>query len=106
MKKTRVSLTERKGTGLKPSHASMQRKPTPTNPRIRRKNISVNMVGTKSNKEQKAKEKMLKEQSVPEKETNLETPDQSIDEIERKTTESTGRPNDKVGAGRPNEKVE
>ena len=37
MKKTRVSLTERKGTGLKQSHTSMQRKPAPTNPRIMRK---------------------------------------------------------------------
>ena len=93
MKKTRVSLIERKGTGLKQSHTSMQRKPTPTNPRIRRKNISVNMIGTRSNKEQKPKEKTLEEQSVPVKETNLETPDQSIDGIERKTTESTPMPN-------------
>ena len=79
MKKTRVSLTERKGGGPKQSHTSMQKKPAPTNRRIMRKNISVKMVSTRSVKEQKAKEKAkektLEEQSVPAKETDLETPD-------------------------------
>ena len=93
MEKTRVSLTERKGTRHKQSHTSRQKKPTPTNPRIMRKNISVNMVSTRSVKEQKAKKKTLEEQSVPAKETDLETPDQSINGIERKTTESTPMPN-------------
>ena len=82
MKKTRVSLTERKGTGPKQSHTA--KKPTQTNPRIMRKNISVNMVSTRSVKEQKAKGKTLEEQSVPAKETDLETPNQSIGAIERK----------------------
>ena len=50
------------------------------------------MVNTKSVKEQKAKEKTMEEPSVPAKVTELETPDQSIDEIERKTTESTPMP--------------
>ena len=67
MKKTRVSPIERKGTGPKQSHTSMQKKPTPTNPRIMRKNISVNLVSTRSVKEQKAKEKTSEEQSVPAK---------------------------------------
>ena len=38
MKKTSLSLTERKGTGFKQSHTSMKKKPTPTNPKIMRKN--------------------------------------------------------------------
>ena len=71
----------------------MQRKPAPTNPRIMRKNFSVNMVSTRSNKEQKVKEKTMEEQSAPGKQTDLETPDQSIDGIEHKTTETTPMPN-------------
>ena len=51
-----------------------------------RKNISVNMVSTRSNKKQKAKKKSMEEQSMPAKETELETPDQSIDGIERRET--------------------
>ena len=58
-----------------------------------RKNISVNMVKTRSITEQKAKEKVTEEPTVPARETDLETPDQSIDAAERKTTESTPRPN-------------
>ena len=71
----------------------MQKKPIQTNPITMRKNISVNMVCTRSVKVQKAKEKTLEEKTVPAKETDLETPDQSIDAIERKTTESTPMPN-------------
>ena len=51
------------------------------------------MASTRSVKEQKAKKKTLEEQSIPAKETDQETPDQSIDGIERKTTESTPMPN-------------
>ena len=51
------------------------------------------MVSTRSNKEQKAKEKSMEEQSIPAKETELEKPDQSIDGMERRTTESTPMPN-------------
>ena len=93
MKKTRVSLTEIKGTRPKQSHTSKQKKPTPTNPRIMRKKFSVNLVSTRSVKEQKAKKKTLEEQSVPAKEIDQETSDQSINGIERKTTESTPMPN-------------
>ena len=51
------------------------------------------MVGTRSNKEQKPKEKTMEELSVPAKETDLETPHQSIDGMERRTMESTPMPN-------------
>ena len=93
MKKTRSSLTERKGIGLKQNQTSSQRKLTPTNPIVMKKNISVNMVNTKSNKEQKAKEKVTEESTIPTKEPDLETPGQSTDGAERKTTESTPMPN-------------
>ena len=58
-----------------------------------RKNNSVNMVSTRSNKEHKAKKKTMEEKSIPARETALETPDQSIDGIERRETESTPMPN-------------
>ena len=70
MKRNRVSITERKGTGLKQNQTSMKKKPTPINPRVRRKKISVNMASTRSNKEQKAIEKIMEEQSIPAKEMN------------------------------------
>ena len=54
-----------------------------------RKNISVNMASKRSNKEQKAIEKISEEPSIPANESDLEAPDQSIAWAERKTTEST-----------------
>ena len=93
MKINRVSITERKVTGLKQNQTAMLKKPTPKNSRVMRKNFSVNMVSTRSNKEQKAKEEKMEEQSIPAKETELETPDQSIDGIERREMESAPMPN-------------
>ena len=58
-----------------------------------KKNILVNMVNTRSVKEHKAKEKAVEEPTVPARETDLETPDQSIDWVGRKTTESAPMPN-------------
>ena len=55
MKRNRVSITERRGTEFRQNQTATQKKPTPINPRVMRKNISVNMVSTRSNKEQKAK---------------------------------------------------
>ena len=46
MKLNRVSITERRGTGLKQNQTSSQRKLTPSNPKVIRTNISVNMVST------------------------------------------------------------
>ena len=93
MKKTRISLMERRRIGLKQNQNSSQRKLTPTNPKVMRKNTSLNMVNTRSNKEEKAKEKVTEEPTIPVRETDLETPDQSIDRAERKTTEPTPMPN-------------
>ena len=93
MKKTRTSPTERRGIGLKQNQTSSQRKVTPSNLKVLRKNISVNMVDTRSIKEQKAKEKAMEEPIVSARETDLETTDQSIDGAGKKTTESTPMPN-------------
>ena len=92
IKKTGASLTERKGIGLKQNQMSTQRKLTPTKSRVMRKNIPVNMVNTRSNKEHKAKEKVSEETTIPVKESDLENPNRSIDGAERKTTESTPMP--------------
>ena len=51
------------------------------------------MVNTRSVKEHKVKEKAMEEPTVMAREINLETPDQSIDGVERKTTESMSMPN-------------
>ena len=57
-----------------------------------RKNFTVNMVSTRSTKEHKMKESAVEGPTVPAAEIDLETPDQSVDEVERKTTESTPMP--------------
>ena len=67
MKINRVSITERKVTGPKQNQTAMLKKPTPKNPGVMRKNFSVNMVSTRSNKEQKAKKETMEEQSIPAK---------------------------------------
>ena len=51
------------------------------------------MVNTRSIKENKVKEKAVEEPTVPAREIDLDAPDQSIDWVERKTTESTPMPN-------------
>ena len=93
MKRNSVYIAKRRRRRLKQNQTATQKKPTPKNPRVMRKNISVNMVSTRSNKEQKAKEKTREEQIIPAKKTELETPDQSIYGIERRETESTPMPN-------------
>ena len=93
MKGNRVSINERKGAGLKQNQTSTQKKSTPMNPRAMRRKISAKMVRTRSNKEQKAKEKTMEEQNLPAEEAELETPDQSIDGMKRRTTELTPMPN-------------
>ena len=94
MKRNRVyknyeAETEKRVSGLKQNQTSSQKKATLSNPKVLRMNISVNLVNTRSVKEQKTKEKAMEEQTVPARDIDLETPDQSIDGAERKTTEST-----------------
>ena len=66
---------------------------TTVGPIITRKNFSVSMVNTRSSKDKKTKEGAEGKQMVPATEIDLETPDQSVDEVEKKTTESTPMPN-------------
>ena len=54
-----------------------------------RKNFSVNMVNTRSVKEHKTKGTTVEGPTVHAIETDRGTPDQSVDEVERKTTESS-----------------
>ena len=51
------------------------------------------MVNTRSNKGQKTDEKLVNQKVMRVAEIDLETPEQSIDERERNTTESTPMPN-------------
>ena len=92
MKRKRVLITERKATGTKQNQTSSQRKATLSNPKVVKKIIPVYMVTTRSVREHKAKEKTVEEPTVPARETDPETPDQSIDGLKRKTTESTPVP--------------
>ena len=73
---------------------------TSVGPRITEKNFSVSMVNTKSTKENKTKEGAEGKQAEPANEIDLEAPEQSVDEVEKKTTESTPMPN----AEEPNQK--
>ena len=51
------------------------------------------MVNTRSNTESKTKEGMEERRAGPAIEIELETPDQSVDEMEKQTTELTPMPN-------------
>ena len=93
MERKTVSITERRETQLQQNQTSLQRKLTPSNSKVMRKKISVNMVNTRSIKEHKAKEKPMEEPTVTAEKIDLETPDQSIEGVERKWTESTPMPN-------------
>ena len=70
-------------------------------PKITKKNFSVSMVNTRSNTENRTKEGTEGRHREPAIKIDLETPDQSVDEVEKKTTESTPVPN----AEEPNPKT-
>ena len=53
-------------------------------PKVTKKNFSVSMVNTRSNTENKAKEGTEGKQAEPTIEIELETPDRSVDEVEKK----------------------
>ena len=93
MKRSRVPIAENRLPKHRQNHNLSQRKATLSNPKVRRKNISVNMVNTKCVKEHKTKESAVDGPTVPAVEIDIETPDQSVDEVERKTTEPTPMPN-------------
>ena len=90
MRRSRVPIAEKRATT---KYNSSQRKVTSVGPRITRKNFSVSMVNTRSSKKKKTKGGAEGKQTEPAIEIDLETPDHSVDEVEKKTTESTPMPN-------------
>ena len=86
-------MAEKKSTESKTKYNSSLRKTTSIGPKITKKNFSVSMVNTKSNTKNRTKEGTEGKQAEPAIEIDLETPDQSVDEMEKKTTESTPMPN-------------
>ena len=93
MRRSRVSIAEKRVLESKTNHNSSQRKKMPSDQKVLRKNFSVSMANTRSAKESKTKVSAEEGRTVPDTEIDLETPDQSVDEVERKTTESTPLPN-------------
>ena len=65
----------------------------PSDQKVMRRNFSVSLVNTRSAKESKTKLSAVEGQTGPAIEIDLETPDQSVDEVERKTMELTPMPN-------------
>ena len=82
-------MAEKRSTESKTKYNSSLRRMTSVGPRVTKKNISISMVNTRSSREDKTKGK----QAEPAIEIDLETPDQSVEEVEKKTTESTPMPN-------------
>ena len=93
MRRSKIPIAERRVIESNTNHNSSQRKVTPFEPRITRKNFSVSMVNTRSAKENKTKVSAEEGRTEAAKEIDHETPDQSVDEVEKKTTESTHMPN-------------
>ena len=100
MRRSRVPVAEKRATESKTKYNSSPRKMKSVGPRTAKKNFSVSMVNTRSNTENKTKEGAEGKHAEPANEIDLETPDQSVDEVEKKTTESTPMPN----AEEPNQK--
>ena len=91
MKLSRVPVAEKRSTESesKTKYNSSLRKMTSVGPRVTKKNFSVSLVNTRSNRENKTKEGEEGKQAEPANEIDLETPDQKVDEVEKNTTEST-----------------
>ena len=86
-------MAEKRSTEAKTKYNSSLRETTSMGPNITKKNFSVSMVNTRSNIDNRAKEGTEGKQAEPIIEIELETPDQSVDEVGKKTTESTPMPN-------------
>ena len=65
----------------------------PSDQIVTRKNFSVSLVNTRSEKENKTRGSAEEGRTEPAIEIDLETPDQSVDEVDKKTTESIPMPN-------------
>ena len=86
-------MAEKRSTEAKTKYNSSLRKTTSTGPKITKRNFSFSMVNTRSNTENRAREGTEGKQAEPTIEIELETPDQSVDQVGKKTTESTPMPN-------------
>ena len=86
-------MLEKRSSGSNTKYNSSLRGTTSRGPGKTRNNFSVSMVSTRSGTESKTREDAREKQVEPTIEIDLETPDQSVDELEKKTTESTPMPN-------------
>ena len=93
MRRSRVPVAEKRSTESKTKYNSSLRKTTSMGPKITKQNFSVSMVNSRSNAENKTKDGAKEKQTEPAIEIDLETPGQSVDEVEKKMTESTPMPN-------------
>ena len=93
MRRSRVPIAHKRVQESKKNHNSSQQRTTLSDLKVMKKNFSVNMVNTRSAKVHKTKESTVEGPTAPTTEIDLETPDQSVDEVQRKTTESTSMPN-------------
>ena len=103
MRRSRVPVAEKRPTEAKTKYNSSLLKTTSMGPKVTKKNCSVRMVNTRSNTENRAKEGTERKQAEPTIEIELETPDQSVDEVGKKTTESTPMPNAEEPNPKPTE---
>ena len=85
-------MLEKRSTGSNTKYNSSLRGTTSMGQKKTKDNFSVSMVSTRSGTENKAREGAKDKQAEPTIEIDLETPDQSVDEVEKKTTESTPMP--------------
>ena len=93
MRRSRVPVLEKRSSGSNTKYNSSLRGTTSRGPSKTKNNFSVSMVSTRSGTESKTREDAREKQVEPTIEIDLETPDQSVDELEKKTTESTPMPN-------------
>ena len=96
MRRSRLPVAEKRSTESKTKYNSSLRKMTSVGPRVTKKNFSVSMVNTRSNRENKTKEGEEGKQAEPANEIDLETTDQSVDEVEKKTNAECRRTKPKV----------
>ena len=85
-------MLEKRSSGSNTKYNSSLRGTTSRGPGKTKNNFSVSMVSTRSGAESKTREDAREKQVEPTIEIDLETPDQSVDEVEKKTTESTPMP--------------
>ena len=85
-------MLEKRSSGSNTKYNSSLRGTKPMSPSKTKDNFSVSMVSTRSSTENKTREGTKDKQVEPTIEIDLQTPDQSVDEVEMKTTESTPMP--------------